>query len=108
MHADVILVSGSRYFGGDRSRGNRGRHPKKLVMSRADHDVPLFREIVEMRPPLAAAGADAERKLVAKIGPEPRTPLFEAIRATLASLGCLPANGISSPDEGSAAVAIAR
>ncbi len=52
--------------------------------------VPLFREMIEMRylwkRPLRLDNA----KLVAFLGGEPRTDLDEALRATLAGLGCLP------------------
>jgi len=52
--------------------------------------VPLFRELDEMRylwrQPLCMDNA----RLCRVLGAEPHTPLDEAVRATLASLGCLP------------------
>jgi nucleoside-diphosphate-sugar epimerase len=51
---------------------------------------PLFREMMEMRylwkEPLRLSNA----KLVELLGEEPRTPLDEAVRATLLDLGCMP------------------
>lgn len=53
--------------------------------------VTFLRELREMqylwREPLRMSNA----RLVAELGAEPRTPLDQAVRATLASLGCLPA-----------------
>ncbi|HUN50839.1 MAG TPA: NAD(P)H-binding protein [Candidatus Sulfotelmatobacter sp.] len=53
--------------------------------------VRLFREVLEMRylwrVPLRLDNA----KLVALIGPEPHTPLDQAVRQSLVGLGCLPA-----------------
>ena len=52
--------------------------------------VPFLRELREMRylwrTPLRMSNA----RLVATLGTEPHTPLDEAVRATLADLGCLP------------------
>ncbi|MBX5228267.1 NAD(P)H-binding protein [Rhizobium sp. NLR9b] len=52
--------------------------------------MPIMREIKEMRylwkVPLRMSNA----KLVAELGKEPRTPIDEAVRATLVALGCLP------------------
>ncbi|MDQ0511400.1 NAD-dependent epimerase/dehydratase family protein [Ancylobacter amanitiformis] len=54
--------------------------------------VPLFRELSEMaylwRAPVRLDNA----RLVATLGEEPRTPLNEAVRATLIGLGCLAAD----------------
>ncbi|HYM17571.1 MAG TPA: hypothetical protein VEU06_03325, partial [Micropepsaceae bacterium] len=51
--------------------------------------VPLFREIVEMRYLWRHAIRLDNRRLVALIGAEPHTPLDDAVRASLAALGCL-------------------
>jgi len=64
------------------------RFPWALVAA-ASPFVPLFREIRELRhlwrEPLRLDNA----RLVTAIGPEPRTPLVDAVRDTLAGLGCL-------------------
>lgn len=52
--------------------------------------VPLFREIAEMRYLWQEPVRMANDRLVARLGAEPRTPLDEAVRTTLAGLGCLP------------------
>ncbi|MBL9058592.1 MAG: epimerase, partial [Mangrovicoccus sp.] len=66
------------------------RFPWRLVRLAAPV-LPLFRELAEMRylwqQPLRLTNV----KLEAAIGPEPRTPLLEAVRDTLAGLGCLSA-----------------
>jgi nucleoside-diphosphate-sugar epimerase len=50
--------------------------------------VPFFRELAEMRylwrTPIRLDNA----RLTATLGAEPRTPLVDAVRATLADLGC--------------------
>jgi nucleoside-diphosphate-sugar epimerase len=55
--------------------------------------VPLFRELSEMhylwRQPIRMSN----ERLVAFLGEEPSTPIDEAVRATLADLGCLPGHG---------------
>jgi len=51
--------------------------------------VRLFREIVEMRYLWRQPLKLDNKKLVAFLGSEPHTPLDEAVRATLADLGCL-------------------
>lgn len=59
--------------------------------------VPLFRELAEMRylwrEPLRLDNA----RLVAVLGEEPRTPLDQAVRATLESLGCLTPTDATQP-----------
>lgn len=52
--------------------------------------VPLMREISEMRPLWETPIRMENARLVAAIGPEPHTSLDEAVRRTLAGLGCLP------------------
>lgn len=51
--------------------------------------VPVFRELTEMRYLWKQPVRMDNSKLVAFLGAEPRTPIDEAVRATLASLGCL-------------------
>lgn len=51
--------------------------------------VPLFRELMEMRYLWEVPVRLDNRRLVATLGAEPRTPLDEAVRSTLAGLGCL-------------------
>ncbi|MBB4235525.1 NAD-dependent epimerase/dehydratase family protein [Rhizobium esperanzae] len=67
-----------------------GRFPWWIVPLAAPF-IPLMREIKEMRylwkVPLRMSNA----KLVAELGKEPRTPIDEAVRASLVALGCLPA-----------------
>lgn len=55
--------------------------------------VPLFRELAEMRYLWEQPVRLDNRRLVARLGAEPHTPLDAAVRATLAGLGCL------APDE---------
>ena len=64
------------------------RFPWPLVRL-AQPVVPLFRELAEMRYLWTSPVHMDNRKLVEAIGPEPHTPLDEAVRATLAGLGCL-------------------
>jgi nucleoside-diphosphate-sugar epimerase len=64
--------------------------------------VPMLREIWKMRYLWREALRLDNRKLVALIGPEPRTPIEEALRATLAAMGSLPeesAMGLRRPAE---------
>lgn len=60
-----------------------------IVVRLASPFVPLFRELAEMRylwrQPIRMRNA----RLVATLGSEPQTPVDEAVRATLSSLGCL-------------------
>jgi nucleoside-diphosphate-sugar epimerase len=51
--------------------------------------VPLLRELHEMRYLWSRTIRLDNRRLVARLGAEPRTPLDEAVKTTLASLGCL-------------------
>jgi len=51
--------------------------------------VPLFRELLEMRYLWREPLRMDNSRLVAFLGQEPHTPLDEAVRATLAGLGCL-------------------
>ena len=53
--------------------------------------VPTFRELREMRYLWQQPVRLDNRRLVAELGAEPRTPLDQALRATLEGLGCLPA-----------------
>lgn len=53
--------------------------------------VPFFRELREMRYLWQQPLRMPNDRLVSTIGPEPSTPIDEAVRATLADLGCLPA-----------------
>jgi len=53
--------------------------------------VPLFREMSEMRYLWRTPVRMDNARLVATLDAEPHTPLQEAVRATLAGLGCLPA-----------------
>lgn len=60
--------------------------------------VPLMRELHEMRYLWKTTVRLDNRLLVERLGAEPRTPLDEAVKATLSSLGCLdPAAGPSAP-----------
>ncbi len=65
------------------------RFPWALVRL-ASPVVPLFRELTEMRELWRVPVRMRNAKLVAAIGPEPRTPLATAVRETLAGLGSLP------------------
>lgn len=51
--------------------------------------VPFFRELTEIRPLWERPTRLVNAKLVATLGAEPRTPLDEAVRASLVGLGCL-------------------
>lgn len=55
--------------------------------------VPLMRELHEMRYLWKRTIRLDNRLLVARLGAEPRTPLDEAVKATLSSLGCLQTSG---------------
>lgn len=52
--------------------------------------VPLFRELLEMRYLWRRPLHMGNGKLLAFLGEEPRTPIDDAVRETLQSLGCLP------------------
>jgi nucleoside-diphosphate-sugar epimerase len=83
------MVAAIRRAAGDPTLRVR-RFPWALVAA-ASPFVPLFRELQELRhlwrEPLRLDNA----RLVAAIGPEPRTPLDDSVRDTLAGLGCLDA-----------------
>lgn len=51
--------------------------------------VPLFRELLEMKYLWDQPVRMTNARLVSTLGGEPRTPLDEAVRATLAGLGCI-------------------
>ncbi|WP_207459032.1 SDR family NAD(P)-dependent oxidoreductase [Azospirillum sp. SYSU D00513] len=61
------------------------------LLALASPAVPLFRELREMRYLWRTPVRMSNARLLALLGEEPRTPLDEAVRATLAGLGCLPA-----------------
>jgi nucleoside-diphosphate-sugar epimerase len=52
--------------------------------------VPFLRELREMRYLWSTPLRMSNARLIATLGTEPHTPLNEAVRATLADLGCLP------------------
>ncbi len=60
-----------------------------LLMRLAAPFVPVMKELVEMKYLWQRPVRLDNAKLVATIGPEPRTPLDEAVRTTLAGIGCL-------------------
>jgi nucleoside-diphosphate-sugar epimerase len=64
------------------------RFPWRLL-SLAAPFVPLFRELKEMRYLWEAPVRMTNARLLAVLGAEPRTPLDDAVRATLVGLGCL-------------------
>lgn len=66
------------------------RFPWPLVYL-ASPFVRLFRELIEMRYLWREPLHMTNDKLTVAIGKEPRTPIDDAVRATLLSLGCLPA-----------------
>jgi nucleoside-diphosphate-sugar epimerase len=55
--------------------------------------VPLMRELHEMRYLWKTTIRLDNKLLVARLGAEPRTPLDEAVKTTLSSLGCLQTSG---------------
>lgn len=59
------------------------------MMRLASPFVPLFRELVEMRYLWDFPVRLSNGRLIDRLGSEPRTPLDEAVRATLAAMGCL-------------------
>ncbi len=59
--------------------------------------VPLFRELAEMRYLWEQPVRLVNGRLLGLLGEEPRTPLDEAVRQTLAGLGCLPEPGTPQP-----------
>ena len=59
------------------------------LMTLASPFVPLFRELKEMRYLWQVPVRMTNARLIGMLGAEPRTPLDEAVRATLAGLGCL-------------------
>jgi nucleoside-diphosphate-sugar epimerase len=58
--------------------------------------VPLLRELHEMRYLWQRTIRLDNRLLVERLGAEPRTPIDEAVKTTLSSLGCLQASGFST------------
>jgi len=74
------------------------------MMRLASPFVPLFRELLEMRYLWQSELYLGNDRLVAFLGEEPRTPIDEAVRATLEDLGCLdPARGPVARPSGKAA-----
>lgn len=74
-----------------------GRQPKVKafpwwMLKLASPFVPMFREIAEMRYLWKMPVRMGNDRLVAFLGEEPSTPIDEAVRATLADLGCLEAD----------------
>ena len=67
--------------------------------------VPLFREMREMRYLWRQPVRLDNRRLLAELGAEPRTPLDEAVQVTLQGLGCLPAVHASETAAGRTAAA---
>jgi nucleoside-diphosphate-sugar epimerase len=61
------------------------------LLALASPFVPLFRELREMRYLWEIPVRMTNARLVKALGAEPHTPLDEAVRATLAGLGCLTA-----------------
>lgn len=59
--------------------------------------VPLLRELHEMRYLWKRTIRLDNRRLVERLGAEPRTPIDEAVRTTLSSLGCVEASGSTVP-----------
>ena len=62
---------------------------------------PLMREVIEMRYLWREPLRLDNRKLVSLIGDEPHTPLDEALRTSLAALGCLPGTDRPRTSDGS-------
>jgi nucleoside-diphosphate-sugar epimerase len=60
-----------------------------LAMRLAAPFVPMFRELLEMKYLWDQPVRLRNDRLVAKLGSEPRTPLDDAVRATLVGLGCV-------------------
>ena len=60
-----------------------------LMMRLASPFVPLLRELMEMKYLWEQPVRLRNGRLVAALGAEPRTPLDEAVRETLAAMGCL-------------------
>jgi nucleoside-diphosphate-sugar epimerase len=85
----AAMIAAIRTAVGDPALAVR-RFPWPLVRL-AQPVVPLFRELAEMRYLWQQPIRMDNRRLVAAIGPEPHTPLEQAVRETLAGLGCLPA-----------------
>ena len=67
------------------------------LMRLASPFVPLMRELSEMKYLWDRPVRLINAKLEATIGPEPRTPLDEAVATTLAAIGCLKAPGKPMP-----------
>jgi nucleoside-diphosphate-sugar epimerase len=61
------------------------------LLALASPFVPLFRELLEMRYLWETSIRMNNARLVSTLGTEPHTPLDDAVRATLAGLGCLTA-----------------
>ncbi|MBB4291215.1 nucleoside-diphosphate-sugar epimerase [Rhizobium leguminosarum] len=66
-----------------------GRFPGWIIALAAPF-IPMMREINEMRYLWKVPLRMRNDKLVAELGKEPQTPIDEAVRASLAALGCLP------------------
>lgn len=62
-----------------------------LLLALASPFVPLFRELREMRYLWETPVRMNNKRLVDALGSEPQTPIDDAVRATLAGLGCLTA-----------------
>jgi nucleoside-diphosphate-sugar epimerase len=64
-----------------------------LMMRLASPFVPLLRELLEMKYLWNIPVRLANARLIDTLGEEPKTPLDDAVRATLAGLGCLDRSG---------------
>jgi len=62
--------------------------------------VPIFRELGEMRYLWKVPVRMGNDKLLAFLGEEPSTPIDEAVRITLADLGCIERKSIKAPEPG--------
>ncbi len=95
-----------------RVSGNPGLPIKRLpwwVLTALSPLVPLFREIREMRYLWQIPLRLDKRKLESLIGPEPHTPLDEAVRASLIDMGCLsPVTASDGAEAGQATSAAAQ
>jgi nucleoside-diphosphate-sugar epimerase len=73
-----------------------------LLVQAAAPFVPLFRELAELRYLWREPLHLSNDHLVRVLGREPLTPLGDAVRATLAGLGCLPGGQGISPSRSAA------
>ncbi len=113
FHMDGFFRCGWHADGQDDRPCSRQAVPSYLVVPLvarrlARPFVPLMRELHEMRYLWKRTIRLDNRRLVERLGAEPRTPLDEAVKTTLLSLGCLDRSSDGSPVDAHSSCRVVR